>query len=113
MIKKLQIRQKQNKVVPCLVQDAALLASFYCQRGKAEWLVERLVERLRLIPAAESVNFWQDEERFISLRCFEPEAVHDTTVMQLRMSAPGAVETWATMCWRLGRELDDEHLKWV
>ena len=114
MIKKLQIRQKQNKVVPCLVQDAALLASFYCQRGKAEWLVERLVERLRLIPAAESVNFWQDEERFISLRCFEPEAADETTVVQLVMSAPGvATDTWATMCWRLGRELDDKDLKFI
>lgn len=97
-----------------LLQDAALLASFYSQRDKAQRLIERLVEQLRLTPVVEAVNEWVDEEFFILLRSFDPEAAHDTTVVQLRMSAPGvAVETWTTMCWRLGRELDDEYLKFV
>jgi len=113
MIKE-QLQEQQAEQQEILVQDAVLLASFYSQRDKAQRLIERLVEQLRLTPVAERVNEWEDEERFIFLRCFDPEAAHDATVVQLLMSAPGvAVDTWATMCWRLGRELDDDYLKFV
>lgn len=109
-----QEQEQQAEQQQILVQDAALLASFYSQRDKVPRLIERLVEQLRLTPVVEAVNEWQDEERFILLRSFDAEAAHDTTVVQLRMSAPGvAEETWTTMCWRLGRELDDEYLKFV
>ncbi len=109
-----QLQEQPAEQQQILLQDAALLASFYSQRDKAQRLIERLVEQLRLTPVVEAVNEWQDEECFILLRSFDAEAAHDTTVVQLRMSAPGvAVETWTTMCWRLGRELHDEYLKFV
>ncbi len=109
-----QVEQQVEPIEQHLVQDAVLLASFYSQHGKAERLIEHLGDQLRLTPVKERHNEWEDEEGFILLRCFDPEAAYDTTAIQLRMSAPGAVgETWATMCWRLGRELDDESLKFV
>ncbi|MGB0387567.1 MAG: hypothetical protein ACPGWR_22335 [Ardenticatenaceae bacterium] len=95
-----------------LANKPSLLATFYGQRGKLSLLVDRLVKSLGL--QLKMPNHWEHDERLIFLRHFEPQAAHDAAVVQLALSAPGKViDAWATMCWRLGRELDYECFKHV
>jgi len=91
-----------------IATDAALIATFYGNRGQLQPLLERLREGFA--PLTEHApNLWLHEAKQISLRLFELAVAQDTYIIQLTLSPPAdAQDGWAAMGWRLGKVLDQE-----
>ena len=91
-----------------IAKDAALIATFYGDRGQLYSLLKRLQEGFA--PFIEHApNLWLHETKQISLRLFDPPVAPDTSIIQLTLSLPTeAQDGWAVMGWRLGQVLDQE-----
>ena len=93
-----------------IAKDAALIATFYGNRGKLRPLLKRLQDGFA--PLTEHApNLWLHEPKQISLSLFDSAAAQDTSIIQLTLTPPAGVEVqkgWAAMGWRLGKVLDQE-----
>jgi len=91
------------------VQEAALIANFYGKRGQLHSLRDDLVRGLDLLPLGQHDYANATTKTF--LRHFELPAAsaHDTTVVQLALNMPGAVEAaWRAMREQLEAVLPDD-----
>jgi hypothetical protein len=95
------------------LQKAALIANFYGERGQLHALIDRLVRELDL--SLQGQGSYVNEANRTLLYHFDPPSAHDTTIVQLALNTPGAVEpAWSTMRAQLAAILpDDTALKGV
>ncbi|HLZ56485.1 MAG TPA: hypothetical protein VKR06_06010 [Ktedonosporobacter sp.] len=89
------------------LQNAALIASFYGKRGQLHILIDRMVRELDL--SAHGQGSYVKEANKTLLYHFDPPSAHDTTIVQLALNRPGAVEpAWRTMRAQLAAILPDD-----
>lgn len=95
------------------LQKAALIANFYGKRGQLHQLIDRLVRELDL--SLQGQDSYVNEANRKLLYHFDPPSAHDTTIVQLALNTPGAVEpAWSSMRSQLAAILpDDAALEWV
>lgn len=92
--------QVAGTIHPRGAKEAALIATFYGQRGQVQSLRDHLVQSLVLTPQGH--NSYTNEGTNTFLYSFDPASpsAHDTTVIQLALNTPGTVVT----AWRAMRE---------
>src|SRR5258706_13088841 len=81
-----------------MVQEAALIANFYGKRGQLQVLLAHLIQSFALV--SQGHNDYANEATGTLLRHKDPNTAssHDTTIIQMVLNTPGAVETaWQAM----------------
>ncbi|GAC1634819.1 MAG: hypothetical protein NVS4B9_27630 [Ktedonobacteraceae bacterium] len=89
------------------VQKAALIANFYGKRGQLHTLIDRLVQKLDLLP--QSQGSYANEVDKTWLHHIDPPAASDATIVQLALNAPEVVEfAWSKMHAQLAAIIPDD-----
>ncbi len=89
------------------VQKAALIANFYGKRGQLHTLIDRLVQKLDLLP--QSQGSYANEVDKTWLYHFDPPAASDATIVQLALNAPEVVAfAWSRMHAQLAAIIPDD-----
>ena len=101
--------QHEENAHPSPIQEAALIANFYGERGRLHALIDRLTQGLDLSPLRP--GRYVNKASVAQLDHFDPPAIsaHDSTIVQLSLNAPGAVESaWQMMRTQLAAILPDD-----